>query len=155
MAEVRTMSEGELRWVRASGVGNVWATAATPVSGIFAFVRSFSYTSAQTVTTVNERGRPHHNKITQVAPIDVTMTCAWTGRFPSAVSGSGATVPMIHLEHRASAAEIGNGTTGDFTQFHGVALASIQFTEGAEENTLNVSFRALAMNGPTGSGYLS
>ena len=155
MAEVRIQAEGSLRFVRASGSGRTWATGAAAPAGILAYVRSFDYTSAQTITTVMDRGLPDHHKATQFAPIDVTFRCAWTGAYPSAVSGSGATVPMLHLEHRASAAEIGNGTTGVFHQFIGGALVSNKFTEGADENTIDLTYRFLSMVGPTGSGYLS
>lgn len=156
MAEVRVMLEGELRFVRASGSGVAWATAATPVSGILAYVQDFSYTSAQTITTIFNRGRPDHNKQTQVQPIDITFRCLWTGGGYSGVSGAGASMPMIHLEHRASANEIGAaGTTGFYHQFMGCALTQVQFQEAAEGNTINLTYRALAMVGSTGSGYLS
>lgn len=153
--EVRVYSEGTLRFVQASGSGRTWATAATPASGLLAYCRSFEYTSAQTVQTVMERGNPDHHKVTQRAPIDVTFRCGWTGGNPTALSGSGATVPMIHLEHRASAAEIGNGTTGVYHQFIGGALISQKLTEGTDENTIDLTYRFLGMQGPTGSGYLS
>lgn len=153
--EVRVMREGELRFVRASGVGSTWATASAPVSGIMGYVQSLSFTSAQTITTISERGTPNHHKLTERSPIDVTFECLWTGSFPTAVSGSGATLPMWHLEHRASAGEVGNGTTGDFHQFHGAALISHQWTEAREGNRIALTFRCLAYVGPTGSGFLS
>lgn len=155
MAETRTFREGSLRWVQASGTGRAWGTAATPVSGIFGYVKSFSITSAQTVTTISDRGTPDHHKVTEVAPIDVSVQFMWTGRSVTAVSGAGASVPMVHLEWRASAPEIGNGTTGDFIQIHGVAMPSLQWTENADGDTVDLKLVALAMNGPTGSGYLS
>lgn len=152
MAEIRTMREGELRFVQASGSGRSWATAASPVSGIFAFVRSMNYTSGATINQVSERGIPDHHKLVSRQAIQVTVNCAWTGGVPSAASGSGASVPLFHLEYRASAAE--TPTTGQYIQFHGVPLQSYQWTEG-DEDTMAYTFVALACNGPTGSGYLS
>lgn len=153
MAEVRVMSEGTLRVVQGSGTGRTWATASSPVSGLLAFVQSFSFTSGQTITTIKERGIPDHHKMTEKDPIDVTFECLWTGAFPSAATASGASIPHFHLEHKAVAGEIG-ATSGFYHQFHGCALQSIQWTEQAEGNRINLSFRALAMNGATGSGYL-
>ena len=153
MAEVRTMREGSVWWVAASGTGTSWATASAPVSGLFGFVQSFSHTSGQTITTIKERGTPHHHKVTDVAPIQVTLNFLWTGTNTTPASGSGASVPMHHLEFKAIAPE--NGNTGVYYQFHGAALQDNNFTENAEGNTIDYTFPALAMNGPTGSGYLS
>jgi hypothetical protein len=153
LAEVRTMLEGSLRHVQASGSGSTWATAATPVSGIFAFVRSMSWTSAATLSTIKDRGRPHHHKIVGFDAVQVTVNAAWTGGMPSAASGGGASVPMFHLEYRASAAE--TPTTGVYFQFHGVPIHNIQVSEGENEDTIQLTFVALAMNGPTASGFLS
>lgn len=152
MAEIRSMREGELRFVQATGSGRTWATAATPVSGIFAYVRSMSWTSGATVNVISERGIPDHNKLVSRQPIQITVNAGWTGGIPSAASGAGASVPMFHLEYRASAAE--TPTTGQYVQFHGVPLVSTQWTEG-DEDTMAFTFQALAMNGPTASGYLS
>lgn len=154
MAEVRTLREGELRYVRASGSGAAWATASAPVSGLLGYVQDFSFTSAQTITTIMNRGSVDHHKMTQLSPIDVTFRFLWTGGNFSAVSGAGATVPMVHLEHRASAAEIG-ATSAFWHQFHGAALVSTQLQEAAEGDTINMTFRCLAMIGATASGYLS
>jgi hypothetical protein len=154
VAETRTQLEGELRFVRGSGSGNTFATAATPVSGIIGFSQSFSYNSAQTVTTIMNRGIPDHHKVTQKSPVEVTFQCYFTGNYPTGITGSGATVPFFHLEHRASAAEIGNGTTGVYHLFIGAALESVKLSEGAP-NTIDLTYRCLAMVGPTGSGYLS
>lgn len=154
MAEVRVASEGSLWYVQASGSGRTWATAATPVSGLFAYVSNFKYTSAWTDTVIMERGVPDHHKITQRAPIDVTFDILYTGNIATALTGSGASVPMWHLEHRASAPEIGNGTTGAYYQFIGVALGQHQFSENPEGNSISFTTKALAMIGPTGSGYI-
>jgi predicted membrane GTPase involved in stress response len=153
MAEARIFAEGTLRCVQASGSGRTWATASAPTSALFGYVQEgFTFTSGRAVITIFERGVPDHHKVTQKEVINGSFTMQWTGSIPSAVSGSGASVPMWHLEHKAAAPE--NGGTGVYHQLHGVVVQSIGFTEGSP-NTVNVSFVALAMNGPTGSGYLS
>lgn len=154
MSEVRVHAEGTLWYVQASGTGRTWTTGATPVSGLLGYVDGFQYTSAQTIQTITERGIPDHHKVTMKAPIDVSFNFMWTGGTPSAASGSGATVPMWHLEFRASAAEIGNGSTGFYHQFMGVASESIAFTENPDGDKIAAKMRALAMVGPTGSGYI-
>lgn len=161
VGEVRIALEGTLRGVQASGSGRTWATAATPPSALYGFVQNgVSVTSGQTVTTIMERGVPDHHKITEKAPIKVTVSQLInhnTGSqtpFPI-LTASGTTVPMQHLEWRVSAAEIGNGTTGMYYQFMGVAPESFKITEDGKGNKLDYSFVCLAMIGPTGSGYLS
>lgn len=155
MSEVVIHAEGTLRFVQASGTGNTWATASAPVSGTLGFIKALSYTSAQTIVTVTERGIPSHHKITERAPIDVTFQFLITGRHFSALSGSGATVPMFHIEARYSAAHIGNGTTGHYLHLFGVAMESIAFAEAPEGSTIDIKGKALGMGQWTGSGYLS
>lgn len=151
MTEVRTMREGTLRFVQASGSGNTWATAATPVSGLFGYVQSFTWTSGQTVTTISERGTPDHHKVTNVEPIQLAFSTYWTGTIPTAASGAGASVPMYHLEFRATAAELGSSY---YVRAYGVVPQSIQFTEALEGDTLQWTCVALGMGGPTTSGFL-
>jgi hypothetical protein len=146
------MQEGVLRFVQASGSGRTWATASAPASGLVAYVQSFSHTSAVNFVQINERGIPDHHKFVSKSPIDVTFNCLWTGSFTGALTASGSTVPMFHLEHRASAGEL--GTTGFYHQYHGAVLTNVAFNEAAEGDTIALTFRALAMNGPTASGYL-
>lgn len=153
MPEVRVMSEGTLRLVQGSGSGRSWATATSPVSALLAYVQSFSFTSGQTITTIKERGIPDHHKVTEKNPIEVTFECLWTGAFPAAVTASGVSIPHFHMEHKALAGEIG-ATSGFYHQFYGAALENIQWTEQSEGNRISLTFRALAMNGPTASGYL-
>lgn len=158
MPEVRIQAEGTMRWVQQSGSGRTWATASAPQSGLYGFVQSFSFTSAQTVTTIMERGLPDHQKVTMKAPIDVSVEFLWTGSAAgqqAPATGSGATVPMLALELRASAGDMAGSPSAWYYQFHGAALQSIAFTEAAEGNRISVQFRALAMVGPTASGYLS
>jgi hypothetical protein len=153
MAETRNMTEGTLRFVQASGSGRTWATASAPVSGLVAYVQSYSHTSAVNFVQISERGIPDHHKMAGKSPIDITFNCLWTGAFTGMLTASGTTVPMMHIEHRASAAELGAGSAF-YHQYHGAVLTNIGFTEAAEGNTIALTFRALAMNGPTASGYL-
>lgn len=152
MAEIRTNAEGVLWWVQASGSGASWATASAPASGLFGYVDSFTYTSASRVVTQSDRGVPNHHKVVGKDPISVSVTFRWTGSYPTGLTGTGASVPMVHLEHKAVAPE--NGNTGRYHQFMGVPLSNFQFTEG-ESDTIQISTNALAMVGPTASGYLS
>jgi hypothetical protein len=113
-----------------------------------------TYTSAQTLETVMDRGTPTHHKVVDKQQIAVSwdLLHGITGDYPTFASGSGASVPMIHLEHQATAPE---ATDAIWTQFHGVALESIAWTETTPVNTQTWTTRALATNGPTASGYLS
>ena len=154
-SEVRTFPEGTLRMVQASGSGRTWATAATPVSALLGYVQAgMSIQSARTITTIMERGVPDHHKVTEAAPLTLTFTFKHTGVIPTGVTAPGASVPMWHIEHRASAVE--NGTvTGVFNQIIGCVIESNNWTENADGNTIQLTFKALAANLYTGSGYLS
>lgn len=152
--EVRTFAEGELWWVQASGSGRTWATASAPASGFLAYVQAgMGYTSAQKFAVIKERGIPDHYKFTERDPIELSFQCLSTGGMPSAASGSGASVPMLHLELRHERAE--NPASGYYEQFHGVPIQSLAFKENPDGNTIDFKSMALAMNGPTGSGYLT
>lgn len=154
MAEVINAKQGSLWWVQASGSGRTWATASAPTSGLFAYVENFSYTSAQSTKQIMNRGVPDHHKQTEKTPIAIKATVLWTGFVPQPATASGASMPLMHLEFRGDQPELG-GNTGRFVQFHGVAMNSYQLTEAKDGNTLALDAVALAMNGPTGSGYLS
>lgn len=160
--EVRILAEGTLRGVQASGSGRTWATAASPPSALYGFVQNgMSVTSAQTVTTIMERGIPDHHKISEKAPIKVTVSqliSYVTGQQTPFVilTASGTTVPLQHLEWRVSAAEIGAGNgTAMYYEFLGVAPESFKISEDSKGNKMDYSFTCLAMVGPTGSGFLS
>ncbi len=158
MSEVRVMAEGSLWWVQASGSGRVWATAATPASGLVGFVTDFSFTSAQTITTIMERGVPHHHKKTEAARIEPSFNFLWTGTnaIPSATTGTGASLPMFHLEFKATRNEDGTGAgSGFYYQFMGCAFQSSDFKESKEGNNHAYKFAALAMSGVNSSGFLS
>jgi hypothetical protein len=152
MAEARTVREGSLWWVRASGSGRDWATASAPTSGLFGYVQSMTITSAETYQLISERGTPNHWKKIGEDAVQFTVSFHWTGILPSAISGSGASVPLFHLEHKAVAPE--NGNTGVYHQLHGVVFPNRQFTEGAP-NSYQFQGQALNVNGPTGSGYIN
>jgi hypothetical protein len=153
MSEVRNRREGALYWIAASGSGSSWATASAASGVLLGFVRDFNFGSAQTVVTVADRGTPSHHKVTDKQPQNLSFTIAWanTAQFPVAVSGSGASVPMLHLEFKATAPEAAKAY---WYQFYGVPVSQIQFTEGDQENTLAYTCVALGMNGPTASGYI-
>lgn len=154
MAEVRVMQEGTLRFVQASGSGNSWATASAPASGTVGYVQSFSHDSGQKITTISERGIPVHHKLTEKSPIKVTFQFLHTGSTFSYLTASGATMPLVHLEWRASAAELGAGS-GVYYQYYGCALESIKVKEANDGNTVDMSFVTVGMVGATASGYLS
>ena len=77
------------------------------------------------------------------------------GRFFDAGSGSGRiradAAPGIP---RRTPPEVGDGSSAFYYQFHGVARINNQVTEQQDGDTINITYRALAMNGPTGSGYI-
>jgi len=161
MPEVRILAEGTLRGVQASGSGRTWSTAASPASALYGYVQNgMNVTSGQTVTTIMERGIPDHHKISEKAPIKVSvsqMQVYQTGFATPMVlaTASGSTTPLQHMEWRISAAEIGAGTTGMYYQFYGVLPESVKITEDSKGNKLDFSFVCLGYVGPTGSGYLS
>lgn len=158
--EVRTMNEGTLRGVQASGSGLTWATATSPPSALYGFVQNgMSLTSAQTVTQIMERGVPVMNKVTEKAGIKVTVSqliSYQTGQStPFAIlTASGTTVPMQHLEWKQAVGEQGAGSAL-YYQFYGVATESIKITEDSKGNKNDFSFACLAYTGPTASGFLS
>ena len=155
MAERRTLKEGTLYWVMASGSGRTWGTASAAVSGLFGLVASMNYTSAIDMTLVSERGTPDHWKAGQAQAIDLSISLGWTGYIPTAVSGSGASVPMWHLEYKAIEPERGpTANTGRWLQWHGVPVNSIKLSESMDGDTLDFTLKALSMNGPTASGYI-
>jgi len=154
MTEVRVQAEGELRWVQASGTGVAWATASAPQSGDFAFVRSFDFSSAQTHQIVMNRGTPDHWKHISKSTITVNVQADWTGYWPSALTSSAASLPLMNLEFVAREPELGITPTGRYIQFHGVVVDNIQVTENENADTIAFTFQALATDGMTASGFL-
>jgi hypothetical protein len=158
VSEARVRAEGELRWVQASGSGKSWATAASPASGLLAYVTDFTWNSAVTDIQIFDRGALSHHKQTteQVLTVNFTVQVAATGNLPVVASGSGASKMMAHLEFRMKRPEVAGGASagsGAYYTFHGVPLSQLAFTEG-DPNTLAYTLFALGMVGPTASGYL-
>jgi hypothetical protein len=154
MTETRNLYEGTLRWVQASGNGRLWTTASGAPSGTFGYVTDFRFASARTLVTVADRGVPGHHKSVGQPGLRVAFDLQWgvTGDYPSlAASGGGATVPMVHLELKSTAPEAGGALV---FQFHGVAFQGHDFAVGVPADTLHWDGIALAMDGPTPSGYL-
>lgn len=155
MSEVRTLREGELWWVQASATGTTvtgWQTASAPASGLFGYVRSFTFTSGATYQAISERGTPNHWKKVSLEPVNGTITFDWTGTTPApAQSGASASVPMFNMEYIARAPELSN--SGRFYQFHACVIASESWTEGTPDS-YSVQFQALAMSGANATGYL-
>lgn len=153
--ETRVMAEGELRYVAASGSGVAWATASGAATGLLAYVTNFTWTSAQTVTAISDRGIPTHNKFLDKSPIQLQCTVNYvnTAQMPPPASGAGASVPMYHLEFRMKKPEISvSAGSGEYMQFMGVPVSQLQFTEGGP-NTMQRTMQALAM-ATAASGYL-
>lgn len=153
--EVRTFAEGTLRWVQASGTGG-WNTAASPISALVGFVQAgTTYTSGRTVATVMERGAPHHHKFISHEAIEVQFTflqgVTANKAFPA--TASGVSTPQVHLELRHTVAEDPT-VTARYFQFHNAVKVSDGWTEGENGNQWQETWRALAMVGPTASGWL-
>lgn len=151
MPEIFNLSEGALYYAQASATGSnpytAWKTGVNAPTGLFAYVRSMSYTSAQTLITIKERGVPVHHKRVGRDEIEVVATLGWTGAKPL-FSAYNASVGMANLEYKLLAA----GQTA-YAHFYGVAEDSLEYTEADEENTMQLTFRALGMN-LTDSGYI-
>ena len=152
--EARTQKEGSLWWVQSSGSGRAWATATGPASGLVGLASDFGFTSARQIVAVMERGVPNHWKEQSVDAIQANFTMRWTGSaaVPTA-TGSGASMPMFHYEYRANRPE--DGGSGYYYPFMGVPTQSVQFTEAADGSTIAMTLQALAMIGPSVTGYLS
>ena len=154
MPEVRNATEGTLRWVVQSGSGTAWATASAPASGLVGYVTNFTFTSGRTITPISNRGIPAMHKFVSKEVITLSFDVQWgiTADYPPTTStGAGATVPMIGLELRSTAPEIGSSL---YQQFYGCAILSNAFTEANPANTQTWQMQALAMGPITGSGYL-
>jgi hypothetical protein len=169
--EARTLLEGTLRWTQAgSGTGGTvstgWVTASAAQTGLIGYVQAGqNYDRAFNVQTIMDRGIPKHHKIVQQNPIelDFTVLYAVTGDWPAMnpfVTASGFSVPMWHFEWKQHDTEVAGKAvpftgTGIYTQFHNATLLSFRPSEADNGNTIAMKFRAIAVVGPTGSGYLS
>lgn len=154
MGETRNPREGTLRWVQGSGSGAAWATASAPTSGLIGYVTNMTRTIAQTMEPVMQRGTPTHWKKVDDQAVALSWDLLWgvTGDYPVFASGSGASVPLLHLEFKATAPE---ALAGIWEQYHGVVADSIALTETNPVNTQTWTCRALSACASTASGYLS
>lgn len=155
MGEVRVQAEGSLWAVQASGANpTAWTTGVTPASARIGFVQSFGFTSGFDLVTPMDRGIPMHHKNAGAQPIEVTFNFLWTGAFPQPASAAGGgTVPIWHLEFKATEKEAGAGS-GRYFQFFGAAVSQFQFTENKDGDTIAFTTRALAMSGANTTGYM-
>lgn len=152
--EVKVQAEGSLWAVQASGANPTgWVTGTTPVSARIGYVQSFSFTSARDLGTMMDRGVPMHHKHLGAQPIDLTFNFLWTGAQPEPASGGGFTMPMWHLEFKATEKDVGAGS-GRYFQFYGAAISQSQFTENKDGNTIALSTKALGMSGSNTTGYM-
>jgi hypothetical protein len=156
--EVRVMAEGTLRWVAASASGGGWVTASAPVSsnGPVGFIQAgMSHTSATKRAPISDRGVPSHHKNIgrEFGELTITFLEAITANNPALfkTTAGGASLPLIHIEHKATATEDGSAI---YRQYHHCTLLDDKWTEGEEGNQAAQTWRFLSMNGPTASGYL-
>jgi hypothetical protein len=157
MTEIRVFPEGSLRWAQASGSGLSWATASAPLTALIGFVEpGLSVTSARDVLAVYERGKPSHHKMMQENMPEVTFTYkqAVSGNMPPMFStASGASVPMTHFELKHDVDE--QPGSAEWFQFIGGVCLNNGYTEPADGNRFQQTWRFLTYTGPTASGYLS
>lgn len=163
MSEARTQLEGALYWIRFSaGTLGAWSTASgaegVSSSGAVGYVQvGLSWSSAEDVNTIMNRGIPQHHKAGPRQPIGLTVEFlqAITANNPALyVSGvEGASKPGMTFELKHTMDEL-QGGTAEYYQFHGAALISDDWTDAEEGNSFRQEWRALTMIGPSGSGYL-
>lgn len=155
MSEVLVQKEGSLVWVQASApASTAWTTAASCPSGQMGFLESFSLTSARTIATQMDRGIPkHHKEQSREAP-ELQLTYRWTGYGLSVLSASGATMGLLNFEFRGAQAHLGTIPTGRYFQFYGAALISRNWSEGAEFDQVQETWRLLGYSGENPSGYM-
>ena len=155
MPETRNAYEGKLSWVQASGLGKSWATASAPASGVIGFVTNFTFNSALDRQVIKERGVPSHHKIVakNEIPVSFDVQFAVTADWPAPATASGTTTPMIHLELRMSAGELG-AASAIYAQFYGWPVNAFDFAETNPANTLKFQGNALGMSAWNASGYL-
>lgn len=169
--EARVMREGTLRWTQAgSGTGGAvstgWVTASGAQTGLIGYVQAgFNFERARTMQTIMDRGLPKHHKLVAQQPVemDIQVLLAVTGDWPALnpfATASGFTVPLWHIEFKmhdveAAGKDVPFTGTGIYYQLTNATFLSDRVTEQTDGNTVAFKFRALAVNGPTGSGYLS
>lgn len=156
--EVRVQAEGTLRWVGASASGGGWLTASAAVSsnGPVAYVQAgMGHQSATKRLTVMDRGIPSHHKNIGREAGEVTFTFleAISANNPALykTTAGGASLPLVHFEHKATAAEDGSAL---YRHYHHCTLLTDGWTENEDGNAYQQTWRFLTMNGPTASGYM-
>ncbi len=174
MGEIRTLAEGTLRWVEASGSALTWQTGASVAtatdtaawaarSGLLGFVQAgASFSLAENWATIMNRGVPNHHILTDTPPVELrfTVLAGNTADYPSGNTAIGPSSlgiqlpPRFNIEFKSRQPERGVNT-GIFYQFHHVVVLSKGYAEQPEGNTREFTFRAISAVGPTASGYLS
>lgn len=180
MPETRVWAEGTLRWVEASGATGIsatgWVTGAAvltatgtaawaALSGLLGFVQpgmTFNH-PAREFATVEDRGLPTMHKWARRLPSEITVRIleAVTGDWPTGNTAIGpsslglADVPSFMLEFKQAIPAVESNLTGIYYQMHHAKILDRQRTEQAEGNILELRMRALAVQGPTASGFLS
>lgn len=156
MAEIRTLAEGTLRWVQASGTGG-WATASAPASGLLGYVQpGMTFSRTETFVPIHDRGTPKHFKRvkTEVGQGSFKLLYGITADYPpTAITASGVSVPQVHLEWRANYTEL-SPNTGMYWQLTNVVLGTPKFTENENGDEAEWNFQFINWVGPTASGYL-
>lgn len=169
--EARVMREGTLRWTQAgSGTGGTvaagWVTASGAQTGLIGYVQAGqNFDRAFTVQTISDRGLPKHHKIVATQPIELDFTVLfgvtgdWPGMTPF-LTASGFSTPQWHFEWKqhdveAAGKDVPFTGTGIYYQFTNATILSTRPSEAVDGNTNAFKFRALAVAGPTASGYLS
>lgn len=161
MAEVRVFAEGALRWIVASGSATTaFTTASAAQSALLGFVQAgTTQSSAQTIVMIKERGIPHHPKVIGKEAIQVKFKFyqAVTANDPAlAMStgvGQGASTPMVHMELKSDAHELGTASAVYRQYLFGV-ISDNPWGEGEEGNGSDQTWEFVRMVGPTASGYL-
>lgn len=154
MPEVINFKNSVLALAVGNGSGRTWSTAAGAASTVFAFVQSMSWSSGRDIATIMDRGVPNHHKEIRRNPIELELEVFWTGGFPgNPVTGASASVSHYNVELMAIT---DNATARTWYQFFGAAPTNTQFRsqDGNDADTFTLTMRALAMNGPTASGYI-
>ncbi len=154
--EVRTFAEGSLRWVQASGTGG-WQTGSAAITALVGFVQAgTTFPSARNLVTVMERGYPHHHKFTDEPANEVQFSYlqAVTGNLANPATASGVSTPQVHFQIRSQDNEVA-AASAQYWLLTNCVLTNRVWAEAAEGNTLQETWRALSIIGPTASGYLA
>lgn len=179
MPEVRVWREGTLRWVEASAGPGIsatgWVTGAAvatatstaawgALSGLIGFVQpGFTFNYPREFSTPEDRGTPVMHKWARVPVVEATFRVldGITGDWPTGNTAIGPSAlgltnpPQFHFEFREQIPAVESNLTGIYYQLMGARILDRVHTEQAEGNMVEFRVRAMAVQGPTGSGYLS